>query len=233
MMRQLILDIRPPAAPSLDNFVPGANGELLARLMQTAAGNCSDSLYLWGAPGNGRTHLLQALARQLGDEARLMTPSQLGQADENTLIESLTGTPSRLWMIDDLQCLGDAAQHSAFRCINTAQREGVTLIVSGDVSPRELPVREDLRTRVGQFLGFRLQALSDGDKAAILHRHALERGLRIAPELIDYVMRHARRDIRSLLALLDALDESSLSQKRPVTLPLLRDLLHTSSGHGN
>ncbi|NTV10236.1 MAG: DnaA regulatory inactivator Hda, partial [Zoogloea sp.] len=31
-MKQLTLDIRPDAAPALDNFVPGANADLLAAL---------------------------------------------------------------------------------------------------------------------------------------------------------------------------------------------------------
>jgi chromosomal replication initiation ATPase DnaA len=59
-MRQLALGISPPPEPSLDNFVPGQNAELLARLRELKAGGLAESIvYLWGEPGSGRSHLLQ------------------------------------------------------------------------------------------------------------------------------------------------------------------------------
>src|ERR671932_2719368 len=63
-MEQLPLDISPAAAPSFDNFVAGANAELLARLRELAAGSLREAvIYLWGEPGSGRTHLLRAAQR--------------------------------------------------------------------------------------------------------------------------------------------------------------------------
>jgi DnaA family protein len=79
--RQLALPIQPPPAPSLDNFVPGANGELLARLRELAAGRCAEAvIYLWGAPGSGRSHLLAASARPgvtLADDVARRVPDAL------------------------------------------------------------------------------------------------------------------------------------------------------------
>ena len=55
-MRQLPLEISPPAAPSLDNFVAGANAEALAAVRSLAAGRLREAIvYVWGAPGSGRT----------------------------------------------------------------------------------------------------------------------------------------------------------------------------------
>jgi DnaA family protein len=60
-MRQLALGISPPPAPTLDNFVPGENAELLAHLRELVAGSLAESIvYLWGEPGSGRSHLLGA-----------------------------------------------------------------------------------------------------------------------------------------------------------------------------
>jgi len=50
--------------------------------------------------------------------------------------------------------------------------------------------------------------------------------LKLAPEIIDYLMRHAPRDMRTLSSFVDALDRYTLEHKRAVTLPLLRELLH-------
>jgi DnaA family protein len=52
--------------------------------------------------------------------------------------------------------------------------------------------------------------------------------MRIDAALVDYLLHHGRRDLPSLLAVLDALDQISLEQQRPLTLPLLREVLQTS-----
>ena len=72
---------------------------------------------------------------------------------------------------------------------------------------------------------YRLQALSDNEKAAALAAQAKERALKLTPEAIDYLMRHAPRDMRSLSGFIVALDRYTLEHKRAVTLPLLRELL--------
>ena len=89
-----------------------------------------------------------------------------------------------------------------------------------------LPIlREDLRTRIGQSLIFEVKALTDTDREAILAAQAATRGLRLEPEIVQYLLRHGRRDLTSLLRTLDALDAASLERKRAITLPLLREVL--------
>ena len=83
-----------------------------------------------------------------------------------------------------------------------------------------MPLREDLRTRLGWDLVFRLDPLSDADKLAALSAQAAERGMHLAPEIINWMLTHHERDIRKLAALIDALDRYSLANGRPITLPL-------------
>ena len=87
-------------------------------------------------------------------------------------------------------------------------------------------LEDDLRTRLGSGLIYRLQPLSDGEKVAALTNQARERALKLSPESIDYLMRHAPRDMRTLSAFIAALDRYTLEHKRAVTLPLLRELLN-------
>jgi len=64
MMQQLLLQLAPPAAPTLDNYVPGRNGAALQALRDIARGAGAERfVYLWGEPGSGRTHLLRGLAQ--------------------------------------------------------------------------------------------------------------------------------------------------------------------------
>ena len=72
---------------------------------------------------------------------------------------------------------------------------------------------------------YRLHALSDGEKKVALATQAEARGLRLPQDALDYLLARAPRDMRSLAALLAALDRYSLEQKRAITVPLLREVL--------
>lgn len=222
-MRQLVLDIRPDAPPTLDNFVAGANIELLASLSLLAADRGllpAPHLYLWGASGNGRSHLLQAAVRLAADGGR---PTHYLGAD--SVGAALPETPDALLAIDDVDRLQPDAQIALFNAFNRARINGQSLLLSGPVAPLGLALREDLRTRIGQSLIFEVQALDDDSRAAILTTLAERRGIRLADEVVDFLLRHGRRDLPSLLAAFDALDAASLEKKRPITLPLLREMM--------
>ena len=65
-MKQLALDLAVPPPPTLDNFVAGRNGELLAQLRRVASGQAGERfLYVWGSRNCGRSHLLKAAIAQL------------------------------------------------------------------------------------------------------------------------------------------------------------------------
>ena len=83
----------------------------------------------------------------------------------------------------------------------------------------------DLRTRMGWGLVYQIHGLSDEEKIAALTHAAEARGLTLSASVLPYLLSHFQRDMRSLSTMLDALDQYSLETQRPVTLPLLRDLL--------
>jgi len=99
------------------------------------------------------------------------------------------------------------------------------MVSTGPVPPAVLPVREDLRTRMGWGLIYLIHGLSDDEKIAALTQAAEARGLTLSASVLPYLLSHFKRDMRSLATMLDALDQYSLETQRPVTLPLLRDLL--------
>lgn len=195
-MRQLALGISPPPEPSLDNFVPGENAELLARLRQLKAGSLAESIvYIWGEPGSGRSHLLRACAGPGLDVA------------------------------DDVDAFDEAQQIGLFNRINEARESGGAVLAAGNAPPAQLAVREDLRSRLGWGLVYQVKPLTDAERAVFLTREAERRGIRLADEVVWYLLAHVRRDLSSLGAILDLLDRVSLEQKRHVTLPLVREVL--------
>ena len=212
-MRQLILDLLPESPPTLDNFVPGGNAETLTALSGWLAGaRAETSFCLWGEAGSGRSHLLQASGFAYVDAAR-----------DPALV---TVPESEQLAVDHVESLDEAGQIALFNLFNRLKMATGMLLTAADQPPAHLALREDLRTRLGSGLIYRLQPLSDDEKAAALAAQAKERALKLTPEAIDYLMRHAPRDMRTLSTFIVALDRFTLEHKRAVTLPLLRELLN-------
>jgi DnaA family protein len=205
---QLALDLLQPLTPTLNNFVVGRNAEALAMLRSVHSGAGEPLVYLWGPTGTGRTHLLYALggcAPQV-EHVPVFDPAQ------------------RLYLIDNVDHLTAAQQHALFVLINEVRAHpGTALVATGAAPPAQLALRDDLRTRLSWGLVYQLHALSDADKANALVTHAHSRGIHLPPELIHYLLAHLPRDMRTLIAALDALDLFALERKRALTLPLLRE----------
>jgi len=225
-MYQLPLDLHRIEAPSLENFVVGRNGEVLAQLRllrEGAALSGAALIYLWGEPGCGKSHLLQALVgapRVLGPDSPLEAFSIGAEAPG----AAAPGTRS-IAAIDDCERLDDERQQRVFQLINHARaRPGTSVVTAGAQPPLALALRDDLRTRLGSGLVYRLHLLSDDEKAAVLGRVAGERGVAISSDVVPWLIAHTSRDIRALLRLFDALDRHAFERKRAITLPLLREL---------
>ncbi|HEY4542642.1 MAG TPA: DnaA regulatory inactivator Hda [Noviherbaspirillum sp.] len=218
-MRQLPLDLGAAPPQTLDNFAAGRNAELL-HLLHSYAQRAElmpreRFVYLWGENGAGKTHLLQALT---GAGARYITP-----ADSEDAFEYASDTS--LYLVDDCHHLGEAMQIAAFNLFNEVRANGGLLVAAGDAAPAGLKLREDLRTRLGWGLIYQVHGLSDEEKIEALQQMAQIRGLNVSSGVLPYLITHFRRDMRSLATMLDALDRYSLETRRPVTLPLLRELL--------
>ena len=221
--RQLLLNIRPEEKSSFANYVVGANAELIARLGGFADCGVFDQIYLWGPPGSGRSNLLCAAAARAEAARRPVLSINAAQ-----LGDELAPPPGGLLIVDDVDALGEEAQITLFRVFNAARLVGLALLLSGPEPPLLLRLREDLRTRIGATLVYEVKPLTDGDKVAAMRSRAQGRGMPLDDSLIDYLLRHGRRDLPSLLAAIDLLDRVSLEQQRLPSLPLLRELMQKS-----
>ena len=211
--RQLTLDLVRPLTPSLDNFVVGRNAEAVAVLRAIAAGRGEPFVYLWGERGAGRTHLLAALAAS----------RQAALAAEGSAIPGFdVGT--RLYLVDDVDARAADDQQRLFVLINEVRANpGAALVTTGSAAPAQLALREDVRTRLAWGLVYQLHALTDEEKAQALDEHARSRGLALSHDVIAYLLNHMPRDMRTLVAILDALDGYALAAKRAITVPLVRE----------
>ena len=177
---------------------------------------------IWGESGAGKSHVLQALSAS--GEALYLNP-------EHAAADFLWSESTRLYLIDDSERLSEEQQHAAFALYNQVRELGGVLIATADKPPAHLNLREDLRTRLGWGLIYQIHGLSDEEKLDALSQSAQARGLSLSAGVLPYLLTHFRRDMQSLSAMLDALDRYSLETQRPITMPLLRELLQQGDTH--
>jgi DnaA family protein len=214
-VKQLILDLIPPPLPTLDNFVPGRNSEALKAFLDAASGAPPvKSFYLWGSPSSGKSHFVRSF------------PAALNATDFFAKNAGILPESAMHFVVDDVHSINEEQQIGVFNLINliNASQENHVLIASGNAAPRDLTIRRDLASRLGQGLVFQLFPLSDDEKSAALRAHAHARGFALREEVIAYLLRHSRRDMAALIGFLDALDKYSLETGREITLPMLREM---------
>lgn len=226
-MKQLLLDIVPPPAPSFENMVAGENAAVIAAARALAPGQ---TLYVWGQDGCGRSHLLQAFASQHAGAARGMYLS--ASLDATAIDDLVQNLPDeRLAVaVDDIHTASETALAAVFRLYNHWRERGgsgqaISLMVSGNRPPLQMDCREDLRTRLGWGPVYRLMPLSDEEKMDALAQFAHQQGIPLGSEIVRWLLTHGSRDIRVLFDWVTELDRYSLAMHRPITLPLLKTML--------
>lgn len=232
MSRQLPLALRYPPDQRFETFV-GAPPGALEQLRALAAGSGGDWLYLDGAAGTGKTHLLLAACAHAEAQGRsaaylpmAAAVGRLGQA-----LDALDGMD--LVALDGLERIaGDRGDEVAlFEFHNRARAAGAGVLYAATAAPSALPPGlADLRSRLAQCVRIPLQPLDDGGRAEVLRLRARRRGLQFDEAAIAWLLKRAERDLAGLTAQLDALDRASLAAQRRVTVPFLREVLGNAGG---
>ena len=217
IVNQLIFDFAVQDYPGFDKFLGHANAELLHVLQE----QLGQFIYVWGQPGSGKSHLLKAWITQA---LRSGKTAAYIDATENTLTEAEFEV--EYLAVDQVDKLNDEEQALLFSIFNQRRNEGLGfLLLSADVPPQQLVIREDLRTRMGYCLIYDVKLLSDQEKIDALISMATTRQIIVDPEIFSYLLNHWRRDMDSLMQMLDTLDNYAVTMGKRITLPLLRQLL--------
>lgn len=217
-MRQLPLAIQPPRESSFENFVAGSNAAAFEQLRGWRVAGAP--LYLWGPSGSGKTHLLGALAR----DARARG-ARTGWFDAGDPLPWTVEPDCSLVVVDRCDELDAAAQQAAFALFVDAAGREVQLACAGRLPPVDLPVREDLRTRLGWGHVHALVPPTEAETRAVLRAEARRRGIGLADDVLDHLLTRLPRDLAHLMRVLGRLDDYALAASRAVTVPLVRQML--------
>lgn len=234
-MRQLPLGVRLRDRASFASFVPGGNTELVRSLESLARREPSAGsrvAFLHGTEGAGKTHLLLAAT------ALASADSRAGYVDLKDLV---AGGPTVLegWQgldfvaVDEVQAvIGDSAWEAAlFRLYRDFEERGAALVFASERPPSLLPwTLPDLRTRLVGSPTHLVRELDEAGRLDALKTRAALRGVELPPETLRYLQRRFPRDMRTMYALLDALDDAALSAQRRLTVPFVREVLGREPG---
>ena len=230
---QLPLRLALSAGRRFGNFeVSPENAELVDAVRRAAVATTPERVLIVGAAGSGKSHLLEAAceAAYTGGDAVAFVPMRDWRSQRVEAVRGL-GRGGGLLCIDDVDAAaGDYGWEEALLAlVEESAARRARIIASAGAAPSNVPfVLADLRSRLGAATLYRLRELDDESRARALRRHASGRGIEIPDEVVGYVLTRHRRDMPSLVALLDRLDYHSMARQRRLTLPFVRDLIETS-----
>lgn len=224
---QLTLGIRLDDDARFENYlVSSANQQAASSLSNLD--KAEPYTYIWGTGSTGLTHLLQAACHQytMADRSALY----LSLAEKSQLSpEILIGANSlSLVCIDDVDQLGgdDEWEAALFTAFNAIAESDTRLIIAARTAPQDLLVSlADLHSRLQSGLVFQLLELSDTEKLAALQLQAKHRGMDLSDSVAEFILLRAERSLTALMKILDKLDESSLQERRSLTIPLVKSTL--------
>ena len=216
---QIPLQIRLNDNATFDNFFIADNAQAVSLLQSK-----EPFVYLWSASAAGKTHLLQAVCHP--HRQAIYLPLSEHQLWSPEIFEGLE--QHALLCLDDVQTIaGDPDwERGLFNLFNRVREMKGRLIVTANCSPASLHIKlADLASRLSWGVSLRLNELTDEQKVKALSMRAQLRGFNMAEDVASYLLKHCPRDLHSLFAILDKLDDASLQAQRRISIPFIKQCL--------
>jgi DnaA family protein len=223
MTQQLTLGIRLRDDATYDNYFSGQNEQVVHNLQKQE----EPYVFLFGADGTGKSHLLQAACHETGKKG--LPVVYLPLAEEGLMPAMLDGLENMsLIALDDIQEIigNEDWEYALFNLYNRVRETGGNILVSSAEPLASLNIKlADLKSRLSWGPIFQLSSLSDKEKQRALQQRAKNRGLDLADDVVTYLLKRSSRDMNSLFALFEKLDKASMVEKRKLTIPFIKDYL--------
>lgn len=238
---QLIFDFPINSKFGFDNFVLCAGNKTAYHFArQLAEGDGTENLlYLYGATGSGKTHLMTAMANSICNQAGIATIPLLSFKDIDKiyggsypaeelskLAEKFQDAPALL--MDDIHLIPDhdSVRIEIWQIFNDFYSTGKKIAISGLYPPKELPHLDGhLSSRLLWGLVAKLDISGDDSLRMILQKLAEDRQIVVPGDVLDYLLIHLHRDIPSLLNALQLIHRHALSTKKKISLRQAKEAL--------
>ena len=220
-MNQLGLPISLNASMLLESFV--ANKELLRLINQLFLNEKSSEVYIYGASGQGKTHVLQGAvlkALEIDKNAVYIDCSDLFPDYILDFVDQID-----FICFDNVHSILRENQEIFFDLYNRARQAQIFILVSGNTLPTDLEVMKDLKTRLSLAAVYKLEELNDELIMSVIDSQMSQRNLSVNSNVYEYLFKNYSRDLKLLLSTLNDLDKASLQAKKPISIPFVKKFL--------
>lgn len=198
----------------LDNYVVGGNNDLAvsaARAIIENPGTRYNPYFLYGGPGCGKTHLVQAIGNEIRErhpelKVRYVTIEEFYHDYVESIRKKIDGFANKyrevdVLIIDDFQGIigKEKSQEEFFHTFNDLHRNNKQVIVTSDRLPSQIAeVDVRLSSRLMQGMPIDIQMPDFETRCAILHMKADLNGYNIDNKTIEYLAENIRTNVREL-----------------------------------
>lgn len=219
MAEQLNFDLPVRAALGRDDFYVSPANAMALGLVDLWPNWAGGKLVLSGPAGAGKTHLTQVWAA--------LANAQVVSADAFTKddVPDLARTPVA---VEDVHLIANnpEAQTALFHLHNLTLAEGNTLLLTGIGAPLRWGLTlPDLLSRMQGTTVATLEQPDDVLLMAVMAKQFGDRQLMPTPDVLSYIAKNTDRSFVNVAHVVEALDQLSLSEKRPITKALAKRVL--------
>jgi len=220
-MNQLGLPISLNASMLLESFV--ANKELLRLINQLFLNEKSSEVYIYGALGQGKTHVLQGAVLKALEIDKNAVYIDCNESFPEHILDFVDQID--LISFDNIHLISSESQEVFFDLYNRARQAQIFVLVSGNTLPSDLEVMKDLKTRLSLAVVYKLEELNDELTMSVIDSQMSQRNLSVNSNVYEYLFKNYSRDLKLLLSTLNDLDKASLQAKKPISIPFVKNFL--------
>ena len=220
-MNQLGLPISLNASMLLESFV--ANKELLRLINQLFLNEKSSEVYIYGASGQGKTHVLQGAVLKALEIDKNAVYIDCSDPFPDYILDFVDQID--FICFDNVHSILRENQEIFFDLYNRARQAQIFILVSGNTLPSDLEVMKDLKTRLSLAVVYKLEELSDELTMSVIDSQMSQRNLSVNSNVYEYLFKNYSRDLKLLLSTLNDLDKASLQAKKPISIPFVKKFL--------
>ena len=229
---------------TFETFVVGPFNELAHAASQSiikSPGYVYNPLFIYGDAGRGKTHLIQAIGNYIkknyqNKKVFYVTSEKFAVDFFNSISQGKANQFKEKYrqydvlIMDDIQFFAnkEKTQEEVFHLFNVFHDHNKQLIFSSDKHPQHLNLEERLRSRMSQGIVIDVPAPDFESRVTILKAKALQFGMSLLPEIIDFIATEIEGNIRELEGVMNTLYCQIQLKQRDLTLLDVKNLIKSS-----
>ena len=184
----------------------------------------SVGLCLFGSPGCGKTHLAEVFRAKSGAETISI----------DHLLDAYQPPAGRAVIIENVdQKISADHEEGLFHLYYGLKDQGGNLLMTGSTPPSRWAIKlADLRSRLNTATAVEIGPPDDGLITAVLVKLFQDHQIQVSGEVVNYAVSRMERSFAAARALVEASDKLSLSEKKRITVPLIRRVLEIFEQEG-